>query len=121
LLQPLGLAIMMKMMMMMMITIIIRDNKEGTCMLIDVAFSGDGNVIKKETEKTLRYKGLTTEITRIWNVKTEETGATGTISQLFRKYLRNISGKHEIKEIQKAAILWAAHTHTHTHTHYGKY
>ena len=28
--------------------IIIRDNEKGTCMLIDVAISGDRNVIKKE-------------------------------------------------------------------------
>jgi len=27
--------------------IIIRDNEKGTCMLIDVAISGDRNVIKK--------------------------------------------------------------------------
>jgi len=33
------------------------------------------------------------------------TGATGTISISFRKYLRNIPGKHEIKEVQKKAIL----------------
>ena len=31
--------------------IIIRDNEEGTCMLIDVAISGDRNVIKKGAEK----------------------------------------------------------------------
>jgi len=31
--------------------IIIRDNERGTCMLIDVALSGDRNVIKKEAEK----------------------------------------------------------------------
>ena len=31
--------------------IIIRDNEKGTCMLIDVAISGDRNVIKKEAEK----------------------------------------------------------------------
>jgi len=28
-------------------------------MLIDVAISGDRNVIKKEAEKILKYKGLT--------------------------------------------------------------
>jgi len=28
--------------------IIIRDNEKGTCMLIDVAISGDKNVIKKK-------------------------------------------------------------------------
>ena len=36
--------------------IIIRDNEKGTCMLIDVAISGDRNVIKKESEKISKYK-----------------------------------------------------------------
>ena len=31
--------------------IIIRDNENGTCVLIDIAISGDRNVIKKEAEK----------------------------------------------------------------------
>jgi len=39
--------------------IIIRDNKKGTCMLIDVAILGDRNVIKKEADKILKYKDLT--------------------------------------------------------------
>ena len=63
--------------------IIIRDNEAGTCMLIDVAISGDINVIKKEAEKILKYKDLTTEIQRMWKVKTRVIpvikGATGTI------------------------------------------
>ena len=33
--------------------IIIHDNKQGTCMLIDVAIPGDRIVIKKEAEKIL--------------------------------------------------------------------
>jgi len=82
-------------------------------MLIDVAISGDRNVIKKEAEKILKYKDLTTEIQRVWNVKTkvipEITGATGTISKSFRKYMSNIPGKHEVKELQKTAILGTAH------------
>jgi len=44
--------------------IIIRDNEKGTCMLIDVAISGDRNVIKKEAEKVLKYTELTIEIQR---------------------------------------------------------
>jgi hypothetical protein len=52
-------------------------------MLIDVAISGDRNVIKKEAEKILKYKDLTIEIQRIWNLKTKVIqviiGATGTI------------------------------------------
>ena len=52
-------------------------------------------------------------IQRMWNVKTKVipviTGATGTISKSFRKYLSNIPGNHEVKELQKTAILGTAH------------
>ena len=36
-------------------------------------------------------------------------GATVTISKSFRKYVSNIPGKHEVKELQKTAILGTAH------------
>jgi hypothetical protein len=36
-------------------------------------------------------------------------GATGTISKSFRKYVNNITGNHEVKELQKTAILGTAH------------
>jgi hypothetical protein len=53
--------------------------------IIDVAISEDRNVIKKEAEKFLKYKDLSTEIQRMWNVKTKVIpviiGATGTISK----------------------------------------
>jgi hypothetical protein len=62
-------------------------------MLIDVAIPGDRNVDKKEAEKVLKYKNITIEIQRMWNVKTKVIpviiGATGTISKLFRKYVKN--------------------------------
>ena len=52
-------------------------------------------------EKILKYKDLTTEIQRTWNVKTKVIpviiGATGTISKSFRKYVSNIPGNHEVK------------------------
>ena len=93
--------------------IIIRDNEKGTCMLIDAAISGDRNVIKKEAEMILKYKDLTIETQRMWNVKTKAIpviiGATGTILKSFRKFLSNIPGKHEVKELQKTAILGTAH------------
>ena len=79
----------------------------------DVAISGDRNVIKKEAENILKYEDLTIEIQRMWKVKTKVIpviiGATGTISKLFRKYVSNIPGKHEGKELQKTAILGTAH------------
>jgi len=38
-------------------------------MLIEVAISGDRNVIKKEAEKILKYKDLRIEIQRMWNAQ----------------------------------------------------
>ena len=82
-------------------------------MLIDVAISWDRNVIKREAEKILKYKDLTIEIQRMWNVKTKvmpvKIGSTGIISKSFRKYVSNIPGKHEVKELQKTAILGTTH------------
>jgi len=93
--------------------IIVRDNEKGTCVLIDVAISGDRNVIKKVAEKILKYKDLTIEIQRMWNVKTKVIpviiGATGTISKSFRKYVtyqENMKSRNSIKQ-----PYWALNTY----------
>jgi hypothetical protein len=65
--------------------IIIRGNEKGTCMLIDVVIWVDRNVTRKEAEQILKYKDLTIEIQRTWDVKTNMIlliiGANGTISK----------------------------------------
>jgi hypothetical protein len=98
--------------------ITILDNEKRTCMLIDVAIPGDRNVIKKKAEKISKYKDLAIEIQRMWNVKTSVIPvvieATGTISKSFKKYMSNIPGNHEVKELQKTAIL-ALHTYCGKH------
>ena len=77
--------------------------------IIIIIISGDRNVIKKEAEKFLKYKDLTTEIQSMWNVKTKVIpviiGANGTISRPFRKYVSNIP----VKELQKTVTLGTAH------------
>jgi hypothetical protein len=83
-------------------------------MLIDVAVPGDRNVIQKEAEKILKYKDLTTEIQRMWNVTRVIPviiGATGTISKSFRKYVSTIPGNHEVKDLQKNCYIGHC-THT---------
>jgi hypothetical protein len=56
------------------------------------------------------------EIQPMWNVKTRVIpviiGATGTISKPFRKYVSDIPGNHDVKELQKTAILGTAHIRT---------
>jgi hypothetical protein len=88
-------------------------SNKGIYMVISIAISGDRNVIEKEAVKILEYKDLTIEIQRMWNVKTNVIpviiGATETISKSFRKYLSIVSGKHEIRKVQKTAILGTAH------------
>ena len=70
-------------------------------------------MIKKEAVKILIYKYLITEIQRVWNVKTKVIpvirGATGTVLKSLGRYLSNVPGKHEIKELQQTAILCTAH------------
>jgi hypothetical protein len=49
----------------------------------------------------------------MWNVRTKVIpaiiSATGTITTSFRNYVSNIPGNHEVKELQKTAILGTAH------------
>jgi len=49
--------------------IIIKNKKEKTCTLIDVAIPADRNIVQKEAEKKLKYKSLCIEIQRMWNLK----------------------------------------------------
>jgi hypothetical protein len=48
----------------------------------------------------------------MWNVKIRVIpviiGATGTIPKSFRKYVSNIPGNHEVRELQKTAIFGTA-------------
>jgi hypothetical protein len=70
-------------------------------------------VIKKKAEKILKYKDLITETQHMWNVKAKVIpviiGATGTISKSLGQYLSNIPVKHEIKDLQRTAMLRTAH------------
>ena len=61
---------------------------------MDVAIPDDVNMLKKETENTLKYKDLQIEISRMWNIKTKVVavvvGASGTMSYNFNKEIESI-------------------------------
>jgi hypothetical protein len=81
-------------------------------MLIDVAISGDRNVIKKEAEKILKYKDLKIEIQLMWNLKTRvipvTIEATGTIflAELCCVHKRGSRSEKTRKTIKKITIIY---------------
>jgi hypothetical protein len=87
--------------------IIIKNTKEKTCTLIDVAIPADRNVVQKEAEKK-NTKSLCIEIQRMWNLKCTIIpviiGATGIVTKSFKKNLEAVPGKHSIDSLQKTAI-----------------
>jgi len=93
--------------------IIIKNKKEKTCTLIDVVIPTDRNVVQKESEKKLKYKSLSIEIQRMWNLKCTfvpvMTGATGIVTRSLNKNLETVPGKHSIDSLQKTAILGTSH------------
>ena len=78
--------------------IIIKNTKEKTCTLIDVAVHADRNVVQKGAEKKLKYKSLCIEIQRMWNLKCTIIpviiGASGIVTRSLRKNLEAVPGKH---------------------------
>jgi len=48
---------------------IIKKRKDKTCILIDVAIPADRNVVQNEKEKKLKYRSLSIETERTWDMK----------------------------------------------------
>jgi len=93
--------------------IIIKNKKEKTCTLTDVAIPADRNVVQKEEEKKLKYKILCIEIQRMWNLKCTIVpviiGATGIVTRKLKKNLETIPRKHSIDSLHKTAIIGTSH------------
>ena len=77
--------------------LIILNKNEQNCLIVDVVIPDDVNVLKKVTEKRLKYKDLQIDISRMWNVKTKVVavvvGALGTMNDNFYKEIESILGK----------------------------
>ena len=78
--------------------IIIKNKKEKTCTLIDVAIPADRNVVQKEAEKKLKHKGLGIEIEGMWKLKCTiipvTIAATGIVTRSLKNNLQAIPGTH---------------------------
>ena len=77
--------------------IIIKNKKEKTCTLTDVATQADRIVVQKEAEKKLKYNSLCIEMQRMWNLKCTILpvifGATGIVTGSLRKNLEAVPGR----------------------------
>jgi hypothetical protein len=66
-----------------------KTREDKICLLIDVAIPSDRNVMQKESEKKLKYKNLSIEIQRMWNMKCFVIliifGATGIVTRGLKK------------------------------------
>jgi len=93
--------------------IIIKNKKEKTCTLIDVAIPADRNVVQKEAEKKLKHKSLCMEIQRMWNLKCTIIpviiGDSGIVTRNLTRNLETVPGKHTIDSLQKTAVLGTSH------------
>jgi hypothetical protein len=89
----------------------IKNKKEKTYILIDVAIQADRNVTQKEAEKKPKYKSLCTEIEGMGNNKCmiipAVIGVTG--MEGLKKNLEAMPGKHSIDSLRKAAVLGTSH------------
>lgn len=93
--------------------LIVKDKKQKQCLIIDVAIPSDYNITKKEAEKMIKYKDLQIEIQRMWNLKAIVIpiiiGATGLISNATTRIMKEVPGKHNLLQMQKAVVLSTAH------------
>jgi hypothetical protein len=92
---------------------IIKNKKEKTSTLIDVATPVDRNFVQKEEENNLNPKSLGIEAQRMWNLKCTIIpviiGATGRVSKSLTKNLEATPEKHPIDSLQKTAVLGTSH------------
>jgi len=78
--------------------IIIKNKKEKTCIVRDVALPADRNVMQKEAERKIKYKSLCTEVQQMWNMACMIipviTGATRIVTEGLKKNLEAIPRQH---------------------------
>jgi hypothetical protein len=91
--------------------IIIKNKKEKTCRLIDVAIPTDRNAVQKEAEKKLKYKRLYIKIQRMWTLKCTiipiVIGATGLVTRSLRKNFGSCTRKKLNRFTTKDSYTWS--------------
>ena len=93
--------------------IVLKNQKDKTCLLIDTTIPLDTNTSVKTTEKLKKYKDLEIEVEGMWGLKTTKVPmvmeALGTIKKDMENYSNKIPGNINIHEVQKITVLGTVH------------
>jgi len=83
--------------------IVLKNEKDKTCLLIDMAVPLDANTSVKTTEKPNKYKNLEIEVERMWGLKTTTVlvvmGFLSTIKKGMESNISKIPGNINIHEL----------------------
>ena len=88
------------------------DEKERSCKIIDFAVPGDSRIEEKAKDKIEKYQDLGRELQMIWNVKMKiiplVVGSLGAIPKQFGKRLKQIDITVGTAQVQKTVLLGTA-------------
>ena len=92
--------------------LVLVDEKERSCKIIDFAVPGDSMIGEKEKDKIEKYQDLGRELQKIWNVKVKiiplVVGSLGAIPKQFDNRLKQIGITAGTAEVQQTVLLRTA-------------
>ena len=92
--------------------LVLIDEKERSCKIIDFTVPGDSRIEEKEKDKIEKCQDLGRELQKIWNVKVKilplVVGSLGAIPKQFGNRLKQISITVGTAQVQKTVLLGTA-------------
>ena len=92
--------------------LVVVDEKERSCKIINFAVPGDSRIEEKEKDKIEKYQELGKELQKIWDVKVKiiplVIGSLGAIPKQFGNRLKQIGITVGTAQVQKTVLLGTA-------------
>lgn len=90
--------------------IVVVENDDRRCFIVDVAIPGDKRIVCKEEEKVEKYQELRQDMIRTWKLKKAEVvpivvGALGAVTPNIERWLKKLKLKVRVEYLQKTALL----------------
>ena len=93
--------------------IVVLEKGSRKCFIIDVAIPGDTRIASKEEEKIEKYKALSQDISKMWELRKVEVvpivvGALGAVTENIEKWIKKLGITVRLEHLQKTALLGTA-------------